>query len=411
MAAPLRFSSIRPGCWTFLSVSPHNQFEFTLFRTAACCNFSKSTYNYKYKYKLLCGKSESPHQGHVPLQQQLRHASRGVRDPENIGKGITGTNFDTMGTWNNMISMPLQMNESIRRGRIIPKISMDQIGLSSVLGRREYQEDRSIVKKLPYPGGGHDLLYFAVFDGHGGSHAADFAYTTLEDHVLFWLERGERDLGVVLRRAFVGVNNSFARRVCLGSLDKFASGTTATVCLLLNSTELVVAHVGDSRAALNRNGKVVRLTTDHAPDSGAEGRRVLACGGRVSTNSLGVPLVNGRLAMTRSIGDLEFKRYGVTAEPQVTHIEVKHYKDSFLFLTTDGVNFALSDQEVCDIISRCPSPQHAATFITDQALQFGSEDNSTVIVLPFGSWGKYRLLQSDNVQFSFGRLISKSTRW
>ena len=43
----------------------------------------------------------------------------------------------------------------------------------------------------------------------------------------------------------------------------FCSGTTATVCLLRNSVELVVAHCGDSRALLCRNGDVMRLTTDH----------------------------------------------------------------------------------------------------------------------------------------------------
>lgn len=41
------------------------------------------------------------------------------------------------------------------------------------------------------------------------------------------------------------------------------SGTTATVCLLRNSVELVVAHVGDSRALLCRNGLAQKLTFDH----------------------------------------------------------------------------------------------------------------------------------------------------
>lgn len=52
------------------------------------------------------------------------------------------------------------------------------------------------------------------------------------------------------------------------------SGTTATVCLLRNSVELVVGHVGDSRAILCRNGKAQRLTTDHTGDLKSEKGRL-----------------------------------------------------------------------------------------------------------------------------------------
>jgi len=53
-------------------------------------------------------------------------------------------------------------------------------------------------------------------------------------------------------------------------VEDTSSGTTATVCLLRNSIELVVAHVGDSRALLCRNGVVNRLTNDHSANVKAE---------------------------------------------------------------------------------------------------------------------------------------------
>lgn len=43
----------------------------------------------------------------------------------------------------------------------------------------------------------------------------------------------------------------------------------------------------------------------------------------MSWNSLGQPHVNGRLAMTRSIGDLDLKPSGVIAEPETTRIKVR----------------------------------------------------------------------------------------
>lgn len=100
------------------------------------------------------------------------------------------------------------------------------------------------------------------------------------------------------------------------------TGTTATVCLLRNNIELVVGHVGDSRAVLCREGEAILLTKDHIPDVAEERKRVKEAGGHITENSLGIPHVNGRLAMTRSIGDVELKQYGVTAEPYIRSIEV-----------------------------------------------------------------------------------------
>lgn len=50
-------------------------------------------------------------------------------------------------------------------------------------------------------------------------------------------------------------------------------GTTATVALLRDGIELVVASVGDSRALLCRKGKPVKLTIDHTPERKEEKQR------------------------------------------------------------------------------------------------------------------------------------------
>jgi protein phosphatase 1K len=52
-------------------------------------------------------------------------------------------------------------------------------------------------------------------------------------------------------------------------IDKpeFQSGTTATVCLLRDGIELVIGHVGDSRAILCREGYAIRLSEDFTNNS------------------------------------------------------------------------------------------------------------------------------------------------
>ena len=101
-----------------------------------------------------------------------------------------------------------------------------------------------------------------------------------------------------------------------------SSGSTATVCVIRNSAELAVAHVGDSRALLCRKASALQLTEDHEPESTKERERIEQCSGRISWSSVGRPRVNGVLEMTRSIGDVDLKKCGVTAEPDVHSLEV-----------------------------------------------------------------------------------------
>lgn len=89
-------------------------------------------------------------------------------------------------------------------------------------------------------------------------------------------------------------------------------------------------------------------------------------------------------------------------------LQIKHSRDSFLILTTDGVNFSMNDQEICDAVNTCNDPVEAAAFVTDQALQFGSEDNATAVIVPFGAWGKYQ--NRKKIALNFGRSLLRSNR-
>ena len=65
-----------------------------------------------------------------------------LTDPENIGKRQAGVNFDTLGSWNNRISMQIAMKESLKMGKLIPQIPLEKVGTASLIGRRKYNEDR-----------------------------------------------------------------------------------------------------------------------------------------------------------------------------------------------------------------------------------------------------------------------------
>lgn len=93
--------------------------------------------------------------------------------------------------------------------------------------------------------------------------------------------------------------------------------------------------------------------------------------------------------------------------------QVKHGRDAFLVLTTDGITDVMNDREVITAIQNCDKPSEAAKFVTDQALHYSCDDNATALVVPFGAWGKYKNHHDDGYrQFtSFGRQLRNSVRF
>ncbi|CAL8353296.1 unnamed protein product [Boreogadus saida] len=335
-----------------------------------------------------------------PLHTSGRRPSNTRFDPDSSGSPTT---WDSFGIWDNRIDEPILLPSSIRYGKIIPKVSLSKVGTASLIGQRKENEDRFQLSQMT-----NNIIYFAVFDGHGGPEAADFCDKYMEKYIKDLVVQ-ENNLELVLTRAFLEVDKALRKHLHHSpSASGANAGSTATVALLRDGIELVVASVGDSRAMLCRKGKALKLTDDHHPDRKDEKERIKQSGGFVTWNSLGQPNVNGRLAMTRSIGDFDLKNMGVIAQPETRRIKLHHVHDAFLALTTDGINFSMNSQEICDVINQCHNPKEAAYRISDQSLQYGSEDNSTIIVVPFGAWGKQK---GSDASFSISRSFVSSGRW
>ncbi len=94
---------------------------------------------------------------------------------------------------------------------------------------------------------------------------------------------------------------------------------------------LYTANVGDARIVLCRNGKALRLSYDHKGSDENEGRRISNAGGLILNNR-----VNGVLAVTRALGDSYLKDL-VTGHPYTTETVIQPDIDEFLILACDGV--------------------------------------------------------------------------
>lgn len=96
------------------------------------------------------------------------------------------------------------------------------------------------------------------------------------------------------------------------------------------------------------------MSEDHKPTNAEETARITAAGGFVEFGR-----VNGNLALSRAIGDFEFKQnYTLQPEQQIVTVDpeiMTHTVDGeeeFLVLACDGIWDCLSSQQVIDFVRR-----------------------------------------------------------
>ncbi|MCJ1411270.1 Protein phosphatase 2C 1 [Ptychographa xylographoides] len=140
---------------------------------------------------------------------------------------------------------------------------------------------------------------------------------------------------------------------------------------------LYTANVGDARIVLCRNGKALRLSYDHKGSDENEGRRITNAGGLILNNR-----VNGVLAVTRALGDAYMKDL-VTGHPYTTETVIQPDVDEFLILACDGLWDVCTDQEAVDLIRHTLDPQIASKQLVDHALARFSTDNLSCMVVQF----------------------------
>ncbi|KAL3136546.1 hypothetical protein ABBQ38_005793 [Trebouxia sp. C0009 RCD-2024] len=186
-----------------------------------------------------------------------------------------------------------------------------------------------------------------------------------------------------LTNAFTKADEEF------GKADNAALVGTTAVVALVGSRQLYVANCGDSRAVLSRGDVAIPLTDDHKAAREDETARVEAAGGQILFWN-GVRVM-GVLAVSRAIGDHCLRPF-VIAQPEIT-ILARKPDDELLLLASDGLWDVLTNQEACSLAKRClrrarqrgatrqSAARIAATVLTRAAVDRGSRDNVTVVVV------------------------------
>ncbi|CAJ1975778.1 unnamed protein product [Sphenostylis stenocarpa] len=311
-------------------------------------------------------------------------------------------------------------------------------GCSSVCGRREEMEDAISVRPHLFQFSSMMVMddyvsensksspahFFGVYDGHGGCQVANYCgehlHSVLVDEIKAAQssldeQNGKENWEDQWKKAFSNCFHKVDDEVggvgegngeTVEPLAPEAVGSTAVVSLL-TQTHIIVANCGDSRAVLCRGKEAMPLSDDHKPNREDEWERIEAAGGRViQWNGY---RVLGVLAVSRSIGDRYLKPW-IIPEPEVKCVQIDK-NDECLILASDGLWDVMTNEEACDFARRRillwhkkngnnsssqedqgpdPAAQYAAEYLSRLALQRGSKDNISVIVIDLKPQRKFK---------------------
>lgn len=201
-----------------------------------------------------------------------------------------------------------------------------------------------------------------VCDGMGGHFSGgDASRLVVEVMGEAYFKDMERPATEVLKDAFIKANGRVFEEI--GDGRKGLAGTTCT-CVVLFPDHFHIAHAGDSRAYLVRDGKIRQLTDDHSV-VGEMFRKGILDREEVRTHPR-------RNVITRAVGLSE------NVTPDI-YESIEYRENDSIVICSDGLFSELKEEEISDIVSTL-TPQEACDRLVDRANEEGGSDNITVIV-------------------------------
>ena len=230
------------------------------------------------------------------------------------------------------------------------------IGARSDVGRvRDGNEDSYLIQ---------DPVY-VVADGMGGHLAGDVASRIAVQTISERTQDGNATTPDALERAVKAANEAIWSKA-KDDPSLHGMGTTCTLVLVADA-KVHLAHVGDSRAYLFRDGELTQITDDHT----LVGRMVKE--GRLKPEE--AERHPQRNIVTRALG--------VDEDVQVDLETVPVQEGDTILICSDGLSSMVGADAIREVLARASDPQQAADGLIDIANEAGGEDNITALVLVF----------------------------
>jgi protein phosphatase len=235
-------------------------------------------------------------------------------------------------------------------------LTVRETGACTDVGRLRQSNEDALVLADPV---------FAVADGMGGARAGEVA-SAMAVAALYGLAGGADELVGALEDVNARIHAAAQADASLTGM-----GTTATAALITRD-ELVVAHVGDSRAYLLRDGRLQQVTEDHSLVA-----ELIRRGALTPAEAERHPQ---RSVITRALG----------AEPgvEVDVVRLVPQAGDVLLLCSDGLTGMVGDGEIGRIVGGPGTLPERARELVRAANGAGGEDNVTVVLVRIGERGE-----------------------
>ena len=219
----------------------------------------------------------------------------------------------------------------------------------------------------------HNISLFAIYDGHNGKLVSEHLYKNFDKILLSNLEKTNYQIRKSLIDSFQQINSNFEKNP-----EAKNTGSTATV-ILIDNNNLYCANVGDSQCYYISKEKIIKLTKIHNCNDLKEVERIKKKNGIIFQNR-----IFGCINLTRTIGDIEFKEYGVTCIPDISKEILSENNSKYIILGSDGVWDVIDENDIINIEKKYGNNcKDFCKKIIKTAIEKKSQDNISCIVIKF----------------------------
>ncbi|MDE7463128.1 MAG: protein phosphatase 2C domain-containing protein [Muribaculaceae bacterium] len=237
-------------------------------------------------------------------------------------------------------------------------------GDSFIGGRSENQDSFFFYKKNP------SLLFVSVCDGMGGMNGGAIASTTavVSVHEAIMDMKTESMTEDTLRKLIENANAAVYNRA---ASDPKLMGMGTTITLLVITREAAfLAHVGDSRIYLLRNGKKVYRTFDHS--------RVFEL--------VDAGVMTEEEARTSNFSNVITRALGIRPNIEATIEKIPYLEGDRFILCCDGIWNCLPEREIIKMMGKYDNPAKEVDYLIKSVNKIGEDnggghDNMTVAVI------------------------------